>query len=412
MITGVHIFDGTRGEIRQGHVLIAGSKIAQISSRPVAAPTGAKVIDGGGRVLTPGLTDAHWHMVFAPNTMDTMVGTDTGLMYAAAVAEANRTLLRGFTAVRDTGGPTFGLKAAIDKGVIPGPRVYPSGALISQTGGHGDFGPPYGRPVEIGGTPSRYEEIGAFTVANGVSEVIAAVRAQLKAGASQIKLALGGGVISASDPIDTLQFTPDEIRAAVQVASDWGTYVAAHVYTVKGVRRAIDTGVLSIEHGHLLDEDTVALMAARRVWLSLQPFQPGDNPLTPEQETKAEPTSHWDRVARWAVNHGTKVAFGTDLLFQPDATTMQLDMLARFAEVFGARETLRIATSSNCELFALSGRRNPYNEAKLGVIEEGAWADLLIFDGDPTEHIEVVQNPEENLCVVIKNGHIHKNLLA
>jgi imidazolonepropionase-like amidohydrolase len=197
------------------------------------------VIDGGGRVLMPGLTDAHWHMVFAPNTMANTEAADTGLMYANAVAEAQRTLLRGFTTIRDTGGPPFGLKQAIDSGVIPGPRVYPSGALISQTAGHGDFGPAYDRPVAIGGQPSRFEEIGAFAVANGVTEVEAAVRMQCKRGASQIKLALGGGVISASDPIDTLQYTPGEIRAAVQAAQDWDTYVCTHVYTVAGIRRLV-----------------------------------------------------------------------------------------------------------------------------------------------------------------------------
>lgn len=177
----------------------------------------------------PGLMDAHWHMVFAPNTMANMEAADTGLMYANAVAEAERTLLRGFTTIRDTGGPTFGLKQAIDSGAIPGPRVYPSGALIPQTAGHGDFGPAYGLPVTLGGRPSRFEEIGAFTVANGLPEVEAAVRLQLKRGASQVKIALGGGVISDSDPIDTLQYTPEEVRAAVRAAEDWGIYVAAHV---------------------------------------------------------------------------------------------------------------------------------------------------------------------------------------
>lgn len=156
-----------------------------------------------------GLTDAHWHMVFAPNTIANMEAADTGLMYANAVAEAERTLMRGFTTIRDTGGPTFGLKQAIDTGAIPGPRVYPSGALISQ-----------------------------------------------------------------SDPIDTLQYTPEEIRAAVQAATDWGTYVCAHVYTVPGIRRAIAAGVRSIEHGHMADEATIELMAKRDVWLSIQPSGP------------------------------------------------------------------------------------------------------------------------------------------
>lgn len=351
-------------------------------------------------------------MVFAPNTMANMEAADTGLMYANAVAEAERTLMRGFTTIRDTGGPTFGLKQAIDREVIPGPRVYPSGALISQTAGHGDFGPSYDRPVAIGGKPSRFEEIGAFTVANGVPEVEAAGRMQFKRGASQIKLALGGGVISDADPIDTLQYTPEEIGAAVQVASDWGTYVCTHVYTVPGIRRAIEAGVRSIEHGHMADQATLKVMADKGIWLSLQPFEAGDNPLTPAQMKKAEPTSHWDRVAVWAKDVGCRVAFGTDLLFQPEGTKNEALLLTRFARVFGNVATLLIATSGNCELFALSGERNPYKDAKLGVLQRGAWADMLLVDGDPTQNIDLLIDYDRNLSVIIKNGQVWKNMLS
>jgi imidazolonepropionase-like amidohydrolase len=412
LIRNVRIFNGIDHRLTNGHLLIIGDKIAEVSTGAIEPPVGARVIDGGGRVLMPGLTDAHWHMVFAPNTMANMEAADTGLMYANAVAEAERTLMRGFTTVRDTGGPTFGLKLAIDGGAIPGPRVYPSGALISQTAGHGDFGPIHGLPVGLGGRPSHFEEIGAFTVANGVPEVMAAVRTQFRRGASQVKLSLGGGVISDSDPIDTLQYTLEEIRAGVQAATDWGTYACAHVYTVAGIRRAIEAGVRSIEHGHIVDEPTLKLMADRDVWLSLEPFEAGDNPLSPEQIAKAEPTSHWDRVAGWAREAGTKVAFGTDLLFQPEGTKNQPVLLGRFARVYGAAGALQIATSGNCELFALSGERNPYKGARLGVLQRGAWADMLLVEGDPTQNIEVLQDYERNLAVIIKNGQIFKNILG
>ena len=412
LISNARMFDGTGSSLRPGHVLISNRRIKQVSPSPISPPANARVIDAQSRVLMPGLTDAHWHMVFAPNTIADMEAADTGLMYANAVAEAERTLMRGFTTIRDVGGPTFGLKQAIDSGVIPGPRVYPSGALISQTAGHGDFGPAYDRPVELAGRPSRLEEIGAFTVANGVAGVEAAVRMQCKRGASQIKIALGGGVISQSDPIDTLQYTPEEIRAAVQTAADWGTYVCAHVYTVPGIRRGLEAGVRSIEHGHMADEATVQLITERGAWLSLQPFQAGDNPLTPAQIAKAEPTSHWDRVAAWAKAHGTKVAFGTDMLFQPEGTKNQPVLLTRFAQVFGNAGTLRIATAGNCELFALSGLRNPYGDAKLGVIQEGAWADVLLIEGDPTRDINVLKDYERNLRVIIKDGTVYKNTLA
>ena len=412
LIKDARVFDGVNEDLTRGDVLVSERRIEQVSPTSITPPRDALVVDADGRVLMPGLSDAHWHMVFAPNTMDNLLAADTGMLYAYAVAEAEQTLMRGFTTVRNFGVPTFGLRTAIDSGAIPGPRVYPSGALISQTAGHGDFGPAYDRPVALGGAPSRFEEIGAFLVANGVGEVQAAVRSQLKRGASQIKLALGGGVISDSDPLDTLQFTPDEIAAAVQVAADWGTYVATHVYTAPGVRRAVEAGVRSIEHGHLLDQETVALMAERNVWLSIQPFQAGDNPLTPAQMAKAEPTSHWDRVVAWARDAGTHVAFGTDLLFQPGKTGLQSVMLTRLAKVYGNAGALRIATSQNAALFAESGNRNPYGEARLGVVEEGAWADLLLVDGDPIADITVLTEPEQRLSLVVKDGRIHKNLLA
>lgn len=411
LISNVRIFDGIDARLRSGHVLVVGEKITDVASGAIQPPPGARVIDGGGRVLMPGLTDAHWHMVFAPNTMANMEAADTGLMYAQAVAEAEQTLMRGFTTIRDTGGPTFGLKQAIDEGAIPGPRVYPSGALISQTSGHGDFAPAYDRPVTIGGQTSHFERIGAFTVANGVPEVMAAVRTQFRQGASQVKLALGGGVISDSDPIDTLQYTPEEIRAAVQAATDWGTYVCTHVYTVPGIRRAIEAGVRSIEHGHMVDQPTLRLMAQRDVWLSIQPFEAGDNPLTPAQMAKAEPTSHWDRVAGWAREAGTKVAFGTDLLFQPDGTRNQPVLLSRLARVFGNVGALQIATSGNSTLFALSGERNPYKGARLGVVQRGAWADMLLVNGDPTQDISVLEDYERNLAVIVKGGRVWKDML-
>ena len=193
LINNVRIFDGVGNTLRRGSLLIVGNKIKQIASNSITPPAGSQVIDGGGRVLMPGLTDAHWHMVFAPNSLANLDAADTGLMYANAVMEAERTLLRGFTTVRDIGGPTFGIKTAIDTGVIPGPRVYPSGAFVSQTSGHGDFAPLYAKPKVLGDQLSHFEDLGAFSVADGVPAVMAAVREQLKKGASQIKIGAGGG---------------------------------------------------------------------------------------------------------------------------------------------------------------------------------------------------------------------------
>ena len=412
LISGGQVFDGEHEELTRRDVLVADGRIRLVTGAGDAVPDDVLRIDADGRVVMPGLIDAHWHMVFAPNAMSNLEAADTGLMYAHAVAEAQATLMRGFTTVRDTGGPTFGLKTAIDSGVIAGPRVYPSGALISQTAGHGDFAPAYAAAPQFGGSRSRFEEIGAFYVADGPEAVYAAVRTQLRKGASQIKLALGGGVISTSDPIDVLQYTEEEIRVGVRLAADWGTYVCAHVYTVEGVQRAVAAGVKSIEHGHMVDEATLALMAEHDVWLSLQPFQAGDNPLSPEQVKKAEPTSHWDRVAAWAKAEGVRVAFGTDVLFQPGMTGIQSQMLTRLEKVFGAAGALRIATSQNGSLLALSGRRNPYGDAPLGVIRDGAWADVLVVDGNPLEDISLIGRPDSSLAVIMKDGVLQRNRLS
>lgn len=412
LINNARIFDGITNELHEGNLLITGSKIKQISSAPITPPAHSTVIDARGRVLMPGLTDAHWHMTMAASTLQDLDAADPGLMYANAVAEATATLLRGFTTIRDMAGPTFGLKAAIDAGTIPGPRIYPSGALISQTAGHGDFAPSYSVPKILGGHASHYEDLGIFTVADGVPEVLGAVRQQLKKGASQIKLAASGGVISDFDPIDSIQFTPDELRAAVQAASDWGTYVAVHVYSSAAIRRALDAGVKSIEHGHLADEATIKLIGERGAWLSTQPFEPGDEPLSPANKVKTQNmVGAWKRILTWAKKYNVKIAFGTDLLFDPAGAARENLMLVRFAQVYSNIETLKIATSQNCELFAMSGQRNPYKEAKLGVLQEGAWADMILVNGDPTQNINLITDPDRNFVVIIKNGIIYKGTI-
>jgi imidazolonepropionase-like amidohydrolase len=224
----------------------------------------------------------------------------------------------------------------------------------------------------------------------------------------------GGSVTSDHDPIDTLQYTPEELRAVVQVATDWGTYACAHAYTPASVRRCLEQGVLSIEHGHAIDDATAALMAEKGAWLSTQPFEPGDNLLTPEQQAKAREsigTGGWQASARLAKKHGIKLAFGTDLFARTRESRTQNAMLPRLAEIFSNAEVLRIATSGNCALFARSGPRDPYRAARLGVIEEGAWADMLLVRGNPLDDLRVLEDFERNLLVIIKDGVIHKNLL-
>ena len=267
LIKNVRIFDGISDKVDPGHVLVEGRTIAAVDASPIAEDAHTTVIDATDRVLMPGMTDAHVHLVGMANTMaDIMTATQTQLA-AATLARAKDTLLRGFTTVRDAAGDTAGIKKVIDAEPALGPRIYPSQAAISQTAGHGDFGFQFEPPTALGGKESRPEQIGFLRVADGADRVLAAVREQLKLGASQIKLMAGGGVASIYDPLYTLQFTPAELRAAVEAAADYGTYVCTHVYNVAGIRRAVEAGVKSIEHGHLADEPTIAMLADREVWL-------------------------------------------------------------------------------------------------------------------------------------------------
>ncbi|MGP4056767.1 amidohydrolase family protein [Mycobacterium sp. 4D054] len=414
LIKNVRIFDGLSDRVTDGHVLIVGRTVAAVESSPIAETDGTAVIDGGGRTLMPGMSDAHIHLVGMANTLlDLAMGSQTQLA-ASTLAAAKDTLLRGFTTVRDMAGDTAGIKKVIDARPELGPRIYPSQAAISQTGGHGDFGFVYQTPTALGGSESRAEEIGFMRVADGADRVLAAVREQLKLGASQIKLMVGGGAASLYDPLYTVQFTAPELRAAVQAAADYGTYVATHVYNVTGIRRAVEAGVKSIEHGHLADEPTIAMLAERGVWLSTQPFAEHDHSfLNPDSaEKNREICAGTDQLFGWATKHGVKTAWGTDLLFEPDRDDLQSAMAVRLGEYMTTVDALKMLTSGNAELFRLAGDRDPYRAARLGEITVGAWADVLLVDGDPTTDLRLLGNPRQNLAVIVKDGVVVKNQLA
>ncbi len=398
-----------------GDVLIDGDRIVGVSESPVGDEPGRETVavDGGGRVLMPGMSDAHVHLVGNANTMVDMVAGSESHIALNGLAEAGSMLLRGFTAVRDMAGDTGSLKSVIDRGLFPGPRIYPSQAAISQTSGHGDFGFVYETPTALGGAQSRAEQIGFMRVANGEAQVLASVREQLKKGASQIKVMVGGGAASMYDPLYTVQFTDAELRAAVDAATDYGTYVATHVYNVTGIRRAVEAGVKSIEHGHLADEATIAMLAERGVWLSMQPFALGDHHYPdPDRAGKdREICTGTDQVYKWATKHGVKVAWGTDLLLEPQLAARQSEMAARLGDHYSNLDALRMLTSGNAELFRLAGDRDPYRQAPFGVVAEGAWADVLLVDGNPLEDLNLLADPGKNLSVIVKNGEIVKNSL-
>jgi imidazolonepropionase-like amidohydrolase len=397
-------------------VRVDGATITSVGPAADRSPDpDVTVVDGAGRVLMPGLIDAHWHAAFAAVSAQVAMTCDVGYLHLAAGREAGQTLMRGFTTVRDAGGPTFALKRAIDEGLLPGPRILPSGAFISQTSGHGDFRMRHEVPRDPCSHLSHIEIMGGSTIADGVPEVLRAVREQLMLGASQIKLMAGGGLASSYDPIDVTEYTESEMRAAVEAAENWGTYVMVHAYTPRAISQAIRAGVRCIEHGHLIDEATVELMAEHDVWWSLQPFLDDEdaiqNPNPANRARQLEVSAGTDRAYALARKHGIRIGWGTDTLFDADLARRQGKQLAKMSRWFTPAEVLTMATSGNADLLALSGPRHPY-PGVLGRIEPGAWADILLVDGDPLSDLSLLADPDMNLSVIMKGGVIHKNALA
>jgi imidazolonepropionase-like amidohydrolase len=256
--------------------------------------------------------------------------------------------------------------------------------------------------------------MGGSIIADGPDEVRARAREQLMLGASQLKLAAGGGIASDA-PLDVSQFTEAEFRAAVEAAENWGTYVTAHAYTPRSIQVAIRAGVRCIEHGQLMDEATARLMADKGVWLSTQPFLDDEDAIKfPEgSSSRAKQllaTKGTDDAIALAKKHKIKTAWGTDTLFDARLAGRQGVQLAKMVRWYTPSEVLAMATGTNAELLALSGMRNPY-PGKLGVVEEGAFADLLLVDGDPTTDITLIADPARNFVVIMKDGRIFKNTL-
>ena len=415
LIENVRIFDGTHPSLSApSSVLIRGNIIERISTNPIPIDRRAdtQIIAGGGRVLMPGLIDAHWHAMLVRATPAQLLSSDVGYSTLLAGAEATATLMRGFTSVRDMGGPAFALKRAIDEGVLPGPRIYPSGAVITISGGHGDFRELIELPRTTA-TLSRVEQLGASAVADSPDEVRKRAREQLMQGASQIKLTAGGGVASPYSPLEVTTFTEAELRAAVEAATDWGTYVATHAYTTTAIQRSFAAGVKVIEHGHLMDEATARLIAEKGIWLSMQPFVDlSGAKILPavQQQQMMQIVGGTATVYGYVKKYRIKTAFGTDILFSPALAEHQGQGIVDLTRWFSPAEALAMATSANGELLALSGLRNPY-PGKLGVVEQGALADLLVVDGNPLEKIDLVADPANKFLVIMKDGVIYKNTI-
>jgi imidazolonepropionase-like amidohydrolase len=417
LFQNVRIFDGTSPTLSApSNVLIRGNTIERISASPITvdATANVQVIAGNGRVLMPGLIDAHWHLFMAATPQPVLMTSEASYLYLLAARQAEATLMSGFTTVRDLGGPVFGLKRAIDEGVMVGPRIYPSGAMISQTSGHGDFRFLFELPRKLGGALSNSEREGIAAIADSPDEVRLRAREQLRHGASQIKLMAGGGVSSPFNPIESIQFTEPEIRAAVEAAENWGTYVTIHAYMPRAIRQGIAAGVKCIEHGHLIDEPTAKLMADKGIWWSLQPLRYDEGAfqrMSPVSQKKAlQVWAGTDNAYKLAKKYKIKTAWGADILFDPGATSRHGTDLSVMVQWYTPAEVLKMATADNGELMALSGIMNPY-PGKLGVVKPGAFADLLLVDGDPIANIKLIEDPEKNFIVIMKDGKIYKNTL-
>ncbi len=413
LITNAKIFDGVNEALTEGDILIENNLVKEIGP-DIRAPRGATVIDAAGKTVIPGLIDMHWHMALAELPMTFVLSGDAFEVGIRSTLASPKTLMRGFTTVRDMGGNVFSLKRLIDEGLVEGPRILPSGPMISQTGGHFDYRLINQIPDKIGNM-SYWEKVGMTAIADGEAEARKRTREAFMMGATQIKIAGGGGVASPHDAIDVRQYSLEEMKAIVDVANSYNSYVGAHIFTDDAIQTAIKAGVKSIEHGMLMSRETLQMMKDNDVWLSTQPIlNDEDADQFPNEESNRkfeEVAKGTDNVYMLAKEIGVKIAYGTDLFMSAEAAAKQGKLLAKLSRWFTPYEALRMATSENAKLLELSGPRHPYKEGALGVVKEGAYADLIIVDGNPLEDLNLVADPEKNFVVIMKDGKVYKNTI-
>jgi imidazolonepropionase-like amidohydrolase len=406
LFSGGRLLDPRQDTLRDGiEMLVEDGIVREVSDRPIRSATAARVALGG-RTLMPGLIDAHIHIVLTEVNLQLLADVPLTLFAARGSAAMRAMLMRGFTTLRDTGGADFGMKLAVEQGYFEGPRLFIAGQALSQTGGHGDL---------------RRRTQSAFScaccsglawsgrIADGVPEVIRAVRDELRKGADHIKIMVSGGVASQLDPLDSLQYRMDEIEAAVEEATRWGSYVCAHAYSAKAIERAVLGGVRTIEHGNLIDEPTARLMADRGAYIvptlvaydSLKRRGP-DYGLSPYSLDKNEKVlAAGLRSLETCRVAGVKIGFGSDLLGQ-----LQNDHCNEFtirAQAMSPIEVIRSATLVNAEIV-----RHP---GTLGELVPGAHADLLVVDGDPTRDLSVFLGEGARIPAIMVGGRFVKNLL-
>ncbi|MDG2393887.1 MAG: amidohydrolase family protein [Thalassotalea sp.] len=442
LFKNVNVFNGTENKLYEGHnVLVEDKLIKSISKKSPKTDADVTVIDGKGKTLMPGLIDSHVHIMINSNYSEIIPNQDPYDLGIKSAIVAKDFLMDGFTSVRDMGGPAFATARQIKNGNIIGPRIYPSGAFISQTSGHGDFRGRFDMGWSQRGAQDLgvWEKLGLGAVADGVPEVLQQTRINLRHGATQIKIMAGGGGSSKYDPIDTTQYSVEETCAIVEAAADWGTYVAAHIFTDRAINRALDCGVKTMEHGFFASFETYQRAGKEGAFIVPQMWglspELANNPLMPADKLPmiAQLAETYKDVGRTMLDAGVNVAFMSDWVGEiEDANKSRRYEIYWRTQMFaggknnydGNFEVLKQLTSLGGELLALSGPRNPA-PGKLGVIEVGATADILLVDGNPLKDIGVInggytewysqpaprENPIKTIQLIMKEGKVYKNTL-
>jgi imidazolonepropionase-like amidohydrolase len=435
LLKNVNIFNGTEDKLYENHqVLVEGNTIKAISSGEIEAKSHATVIDGGGRTLMPGLIDSHVHFNLmldgGPLALENATWEEIGTY---AVYAAQEWLRNGFTTVRDMGGMHQGMRRVIDKGLIAGPRLYVCGGFISQTSGHGDFRSESGAVGQFDRPTSNTVRLGISRIADGVDEVRGVSRSNFAGGADYLKIMIGGGVSSEKDPLHSQQYSFEELQAAVEAAEQWDTYVAAHVYLDAHIQRGLDAGIKVFDHAQFITEQTARNLKAKGAFIS--PNVAGMNPDLLKHPVYGNPKGpQYPKVLRFMEDSKNlfdvlkkvepKVVFNSDIVFTTGPRMRaHLDHEKwALANGIGNFAALKAMTSTGGELAALTGENNPYN-GKIGVIEKGALADILLVDGNPLKDMAVIggnsqwldaepRGPEvEPIRVIMKDGKIYKNTL-
>jgi imidazolonepropionase-like amidohydrolase len=414
LFTDVQVFDGVNPElIDNASVLVEGNLIKTVSAEPINAPE-AFTVEGEGRVLMPGLIDMHSHMCIYNGLPYFRDAYDAQTVGAYTYQVGLDYLQQGFTTTRSAGCNDLGIAKAINNGILPGPRWFPAGGFLSQTGGHADLGSWSDLPLE----QDALERAEMMYIVDGETEARRAARSNFRRGATHIKIMGGGGVSSEFDPLHMTQFSVEEIEAIAGVAEDYGSYVTVHAYHDRSINRAIDAGVKMLEHGFLMSEGTMDRMVEEGIVLSVQAqasLETFGNVeaidfFTADQKAKgAAVNAGATQMLEWAVEKGVTMVLGGDM-FGPDHGR-QADNLIWFNTIANdTLLTLRSSTSTSGRILAeMSGGMNPYKDGPIGIIEEGAYADIILVDGNPLEDLEAVKR--DRVDFVMKDGLVYKNWL-